>query len=274
MRHAHATQSMAEALPLLAEASRFRPTFESSGLPQDARYVVKLASGSGLPKLVCVPSFTPGSGPHQFMRFADRFEGTRDVFACSLPGFHGTDSAPGSWHAAIEVLVTSIRRAVGDEPFVLVGYSIGGVIAHSIAARLEEEGTAPAGVVMLDTPTPTGEKEMIGIFSLVMKEILDRGHGTTVIDDANWLAMGSYVRLLAERNPVQISPASLLIRAGRPLGEGGDVFDWPAWNVCDDQVEIDADHFALIEASSAATAAATERWLTGEGGGTGSTEPR
>jgi polyketide synthase 12 len=273
MRHAHTTQSIAEALPLLTEASRFRPTFESSGLPEDGRYVVKLASGSGLPKLVCVPSFMPGSGPHQFMRFADRFEGTRDVFACSLPGFHNTDSAPGSWHAAIEVLVGLIRRAVGDEPFVLVGYSIGGVIAHSIAAGLEEQGTAPAGVVMIDTPTPTGEV-MIGIFSQVMTEILDRDHGTAVIDDASWLAMGSYVRLLAERNPVQISPASLLIRAGRPLGEGGDVFDWPAWNVCDDQVEIDADHFALIETSSAATAAATERWLTGEGGDTGSTRAR
>ncbi|WP_328474034.1 SDR family NAD(P)-dependent oxidoreductase [Streptomyces sp. NBC_00448] len=264
MHHAHTTQSIAEALPLLTAASRFRPTFASSGLPDGGGHVVRLASGSGLPKLVCVPSFMPGSGPHQFMRFADRFEGTRDVFACTLPGFQGTDSAPGSWHAAIAALVAAVRRAVGDDPFVLVGYSIGGVMAHSIAARLEEEDAGPVGVVMLDTPTPTDEKEILGVFSLVMTEILDREQEAAVIDDASWLAMGSYVRLLGERGPEEISAPSLLIRAGRPLGEHADVSDWPAWDVCDDQVEIAADHFSLIEASSAATAEATEKWLTAD----------
>jgi polyketide synthase 12 len=286
VHHAHATQSLAEALPLLTEASRFRPTFTSAELPDDIGYVVKLVSGSGLgsdgrsasdgksasdgrpasdaalPKLVCVPSFMPGSGPHQFMRFADSFEGKRDVFACSLPGFRGTDSAPGTWHAAIEVLVASIRRAVGDDPFVLVGYSIGGVVAHSIAARFEDGDAGPVGVVMLDTPTPTDEKEILGVFSLVMTEILDREHGASTIDDASWLAMGSYVRLLSQRRLDEISAPSLLIRAGRPLGERDDASDWPAWDVCDDQVEIAADHFSLIEASSAMTAEATENWLT------------
>jgi thioesterase domain-containing protein/acyl carrier protein len=264
IHHAHATQSLLEALPLLTEASRFRPAFTSSELPDGAGHVVKLASGEGLPKLVCVPSFMPGSGPHQFMRFADRFEGKRDVYACSLPGLRGTDEAPATWRAAIDVLVASIRRAVGDDPFVLVGYSIGGVLAHSIAARFEAEGVRPEGVVMLDTPTPTDEKEILGVFSLVMAEILDRGQGATVIDDAGWLAMGSYVRLLAERRPDSIDAPSLLIRAGRPLGESDDVSDWPAWNVCDGQVEIAADHFSLIETESALTAEATERWLTAD----------
>ena len=42
---------------------------------------------------------------------------------------------------------------------------------------------------------------------------------------------------------------------------GADAPDWPAWDVGDDQVEIAADHFALIEAAAGATADATERWL-------------
>jgi acyl carrier protein len=278
IHHAHATQSLVEALPMLTEASRFKPAFGPSELPDSAGYVVKLASGGGQPALVCVPSFMPGSGPHQFMRFADAFEGKRDVFACTLPGFHGTDAGPGSWSAAIDVMVQAIRRAVGDAPFVLVGYSIGGVLAHSVAARLEAagDGSGPAGVVMLDTPTPTDEKQILGVFSQVMAEILDRGHGATVIDDGSWLAMGTYVRLLAERRPDRITAPSLLIRAGRPLaaaaagfGDGSgnladDGSDWPAWNVCDGQVEIAADHFSLIETESALTAEATERWLTAD----------
>jgi thioesterase domain-containing protein len=161
----------------------------------------------------------------------------------------------------VEVLADSIRREAGGAPFVLVGYSIGGVIAHSIAARLEDAGAPPAGVVMIDTPMPEGEKETNRLFSLVMTEILGREHGAISIDDASWLAMGSYVRLLTERCPVRIAAPTLMIRAGEPLGEGDDAPDWPAWDISDDQVEVAAHHFALIEAAAAATADATEKWL-------------
>jgi thioesterase domain-containing protein len=262
LRHAHAEGSIVEALPLLTQASRFRPAFATSAeLGDHDGYLVRLASGSGLPKLVCVPSFVAGSGPHQFMRFADRFEGTRDVFACSLPGFRGAEPAPGSWNAAVDVLEDSVRRAVGEAPFVLVGYSMGGVIAHSLAARFEDAAAAPAGVVMIDTPMPAGEEETNRVFSLVMTQVLEREHEAMSIDDANWLAMGTYLRLLAGHRPTGIAAPTLLIRAGEPLGAGGDPLGWPAWDVSDDQVEIAADHFALIEAEAAATADATERWL-------------
>lgn len=125
------------------------------------------------------------------MRFADRFKGARDVFVCSLPGFSGTEPAPGSWSAAVEVLGDSIRRIVGGAPFVLVGYSIGGVLAYSLAARFEAAGAAPVGVVMIDTPTPESNEETNRVFSLVMTEILERE--ALFIDDASWLAMGTYM---------------------------------------------------------------------------------
>ena len=141
LRHAYAAGTIVQAVPLLTGASSFRPSFASSAeLGEGDGYVVRLASGNDQPALVCVPSFVVGSGPHQFMRFADHFEGKRDVFVCSLPGFRGSEPAPGSWSAAIEVLADSIHRVLGDAPFVLVGYSIGGVVAHSLAARFEETG--------------------------------------------------------------------------------------------------------------------------------------
>ncbi|MFI6652840.1 SDR family NAD(P)-dependent oxidoreductase [Streptomyces sp. NPDC050529] len=299
LRHAHAGGSIVSAVPLLTEASRFRPSFASAAeLGGGDGYVVQLARGrardeqaSGgreLPKLVCVPSFVVGSGPHQFMRFADHFEGERDVYVCSLPGFRGEEPSPGSWDAATEVLADAIRRAVGDDPFVLVGYSIGGVVAHSLAARFEAEGVGVAGLVMIDTPTPEGEEETNRVFSLVMTEILERDHEAIAVDDANWLAMGTYMRLLGERVTTRIAAPSLLIRAGEPLGgraagavtdiedgpggatggvgaHAGDAaavtHDWPAWQVGDDEVVIAADHFALIETAAPATAEATGRWL-------------
>jgi thioesterase domain-containing protein/acyl carrier protein len=261
LRHARTAGSIVDTMPLLTEASRFRPTFAAAAELDGESHVVQLAAGGARPRLVCVPSFVVGSGPHQFMRFASRFEEVRDVHACALPGF-GTERAPASWDAALDVLEHAVRGVVGEEPFVLVGYSIGGVVAHSLAARLEAAGTAPSGLVMIDTPTPDGEEESQRVFASVMTAILDREDQVIAVDDTNWLAMGTYMRLLRERTPARITAPSLLIRAGVPTGDGY----WPTWGVEHDRVEVDADHFGLIEAAAGETAAATERWLTGPAG--------
>jgi NADPH:quinone reductase-like Zn-dependent oxidoreductase/thioesterase domain-containing protein len=270
LRQAHAQGTIAEAAPLLMQAARFRPTFAGAAeLGDDPGFVVRLAAGGGeRPALVCVPSFVVGSGPHQFMRLAARFDGERDVLACSLPGFRGAEPAPAAWDAALEVLARSVRGAVGDRPYVLVGYSIGGVIAHSLAARLAATGTGPEGVVMIDTPDPDGSEFVDRVFTQVMAEILDREPEGIVLDDANWLAMGSYMRLLPEHDRTAVDVPSLLVRAGRPLaaagaaGAAGDgAGGWPVWAVADEQVEVAADHFGLIEAEAPATATAIARWL-------------
>ncbi|MFI1920510.1 alpha/beta fold hydrolase, partial [Nocardia sp. NPDC020380] len=263
LRNAHAAGSAAAALPLLIEASRFRPAFASPGeLGGRDEYVIRMATGSDRPALICVPSYLVGSGPHQFMRFADHFDGKRDVFVCSLPGFRGTELAPGSWHAAIEALADSIRRVVGDTPYVLVGYSSGGVVAHSLAARLEASGRAATGLVVIDTPTPEcSAAESDRVFSLVLTEILEGQRGTGAIDDADWLAMGTYIRLLAERDRDPVTAPALLIRAGKPLDASADVSVWPTWEIGTESVDIAADHFGLIETGATATAAAVERWL-------------
>ncbi|WP_411104557.1 SDR family NAD(P)-dependent oxidoreductase [Streptomyces sp. cmx-4-9] len=257
LRHAHAAGSIAEAVPLLTGAARFRPTFTSAAELAGDEYAVQLASGGGRTKVVCVPSFVVGSSPHQFMRFADGFAGERDVYACSLPGYRDTEPAPGSWDAAIEVLADSIARAVGEAPFVLVGYSTGGVLAHSLAARFEQRGVQPVGVVLIDTPMPGAGEETNRVFSSVMTEILGREALAGAVTDTDWLTMGAYMRLLAEHTPAPIGARSLMIRADVPL----DADTWPSWKVADTEVKIAADHFALIEAEAAETTAATRRWL-------------
>jgi thioesterase domain-containing protein len=67
------------------------------------------------------------------------------------------------------------------------------------------------------------------------------------------------MRLMAGRVTAPVAAPALLIRAGKPLGSSGA--EWPAWSVARDEVEVGADHFALIEEAAAATAEATERWL-------------
>ncbi|MFJ5849344.1 type I polyketide synthase [Streptomyces sp. NPDC092903] len=271
LSHAHTSGSIQHTVPLLIEASRFQSSFASAAELGDARgYVVQLAArqaedgaddadGRRL-KIVCVPSFVIGSGPHQFMRFAARFEDRRDVYVCTLPGFRGGEPVPASWEAATEVLEQAIRQAVGGDPFVLVGHSVGGVVARSLAARFEASGDSPVPVVMIDTATPDGAEETNRVFSMVMTEILSREDKAVVVDDANLLSMGTYMRLLAERPADRITSRSLLVRAGELFGDSGQ--PWPAWEIADDDVEVAADHFTLIESAAADTADVTEEWIT------------
>jgi len=167
---------------------------------------------------------------------------------------------PGSWDVTLETLENSIRQAVGDAPFALVGYSIGGVIAHSLAARFEDTGGGSEGVVLIDTPTPAGDEAM-RVFSMVMTEIIRRGPETISVDDDNWLVMGTYLRLIAEHRQARIAAPALMIRAGKSLDSADSAAPWPAWDVTTSQTEIPADHFALIEAAATEVAAATARWL-------------
>src|SRR4029077_200200 len=112
-----------------------------------------------------------------------------------------------------------------------------------------------------DSPMPASKEEADGAFAMVMTRIFDRSAQGSVVTDADWLAMGTYMRLLTEYTPARIRARSLLIRAGVPLGAGGTGDAWPVWKIADDEVEIAADHFALIESEVAATADTIRQWL-------------
>ncbi|MFF7976635.1 SDR family NAD(P)-dependent oxidoreductase [Streptomyces sp. NPDC007905] len=268
LRHAAETGTMPQALRELVDTAASRPVFASAAelLATDGR-LAQLASGPGRVKIVCVPSYVyvVGSGQEQFVRLADRFEGVRDVHVCSLPGF-GTGLAPQSGQAVLEVLEDGIRAAVGDAPFVLVGYSMGGVVARSLAERLQTSGASLAGVVMIDTLALDGDGEGDGdaagrAFADLLAQILRQEHRPVAIDDTSWLSMGAYLRLFTGPRPeAAVSARTLMIRAAEPLGGGAEP-DGPRWEAADDHVEVTADHFALMEAAAAATADAIERWI-------------
>ncbi|MBL1101987.1 type I polyketide synthase [Streptomyces coffeae] len=263
LREAAGNGTLPEALRQLLDAADGRPVFSSSAeLPDSDGRLAQLASGPGRVKIVCVPSYVyvVGSGQEQFMRLADRFEGVRDVHVCSLPGF-GTELSPKSREAAVEVLEGAIRAAVGDAPFILVGYSMGGVVARSLAERLESSGAALTGVAMIDTLALDGDEVETGrAFAALLAQILTQERRAVSIDDASWLSMGAYLRLFTGLRPESVSARTLMVRAAEPLGAAA-VPDGPRWEATDDHVEVAADHFALIETAAADTADAIERWI-------------
>src|SRR5690606_1033155 len=63
-------------------------------------------------------------------------------------------------HATIEEMASAylaaIREIQPSGPYRLLGWSLGGCIAHAIACRLETEGEVVSELVLLDTPTHPG----------------------------------------------------------------------------------------------------------------------
>jgi acyl transferase domain-containing protein/thioesterase domain-containing protein/acyl carrier protein len=265
LRQAAESGTMPQALRHLVDAAGERPVFSSAAeLPDTDGRLAQLASGPGRVKIVCVPSYVyvVGSGQEQFMRLADRFDGVRDVHVCTLPGF-GTEQAPQSRDIALELLGDAIRAAVGDAPFVLVGYSMGGAVARSLAERLEASGAALAGVAMIDTLALDGDFDDEGgagdAFAGLLAGILTQERREISIDDASWLSMGAYLRLFTGARTAPVAARTLMVRASEPLG--GTAPDDRRWEDTDDHVEVAADHFALIEAAAADTADAIEGWI-------------
>ncbi|MFE9664846.1 SDR family NAD(P)-dependent oxidoreductase [Streptomyces sp. NPDC005955] len=276
LRHAVETGTLPQALRHLVDEAATREVFSSAAeLPGAHALLARLASGPGRVKIVCVPSYVyvVGSGQEQFMRLAQRFEGVRDVHVCALPGF-GSEVAPASREVALDVLGDAVRAAVGDAPFVLVGYSTGGAVARSLAGHLEDAGAAPAGVVMIDTlaldgdgdgdsgegPAGDGADGAGRAFAAVLAEILTQERHPVTVDDASWLSTGAYLRLFTTARRQSVSARTLMIRATEPLG-GAGLPNGPRWEDADAHVEVAADHFALVETAAAATADAIEGWI-------------
>jgi thioesterase domain-containing protein/acyl carrier protein len=260
-----------EIIGLIMRSSKFRPSFDSLDSLPEPPQAVTMATGSEPPALICVPSFVNALGPHQFMRFADTCDPRRPIAAISLVGFRPGDLLPSSWDLAIDALTASVREVAGDRPFVLVGYSIGGAIAHAIAERLAPSGPLPAGLVLIDTPglgEPTAGnggdpgariagKQVRGLLS-VLDRLLAMDSRHALLDDDQLLTMGAYLRLLETWAPGPIDTPSLLVRAAEQLGDG---VENEGWGLADDAVDVAADHFSLVDEQAPATARAVEEWI-------------
>jgi pimaricinolide synthase PimS1 len=266
VRTAHERGRLVDATALLLEASRFRPEFQTLDDLGELPYAATLASGAASPRLICVPSFIAGSGPHQFVRFASGFAGSRDVVALSLPGFRSGDPLPATAEAAIEAIEASVERAAATAPFVVVGFSSGGLLAHVAAARLERAGAAVAGVVMIDTYAPSDD-DSARVFGSVMGRVLERDRELGSVRDDSLLAMSAYMRLLPDWQPESVSAPALLVKASDPLeGSPGGATGLMLSRAGQTDVTVAGDHFSLLEDGATEVARVTAEWLAAESG--------
>ncbi|MFC9683114.1 SDR family NAD(P)-dependent oxidoreductase [Streptomyces sp. NPDC056948] len=258
---AHRRGAVIDAMPLLVASSALVPSFAAVDELAERPRPMPFTRGTSGPSLICVPSFLAGSGAHQFARLARELGTDHAVSALRLPGTTPGEALPRSWDSAIDYLATSVGDDLAHRPTVLVGYSIGGAIAHAVAHRLEERGARPAGVVMIDTYSPDDMDLNHAVLADALGALLDHEQARALVDDNGLIAMGNYVRVYGERRPLPISAPTLNLRATAALGGTPITDPVPAWQHDGPVVEIDTNHFSIIEEDAPLTAKRIRGWL-------------
>ncbi|MFD4998332.1 type I polyketide synthase [Streptomyces buecherae] len=241
---------------LLRDASRFRETFAAvSDLTRRAA-PVRLAHGPALPRLVCFPSFAGRSGAHQYARLASAARGERDLWAVPAPGFVDGEALPADLGALVDLHASDVGQIREGAPFALLGHSAGGWIAHAVTERLEELGTPPVCLVLLDS-YPPGSPVLPRIQAALGAGLATGGGGLApageALDDVCLTAMGGYGGLFADWQPRPLATPVLQVRATAPL-PGFPTADWqPAWPGEHTELQVPGDHFSVLGEHAAAT---------------------
>ena len=263
------------AMQMLVTASWAVPVFEVADSREHALPAVRRATGAGHgPVLVLFtgthPPFAVPGG--EFARFHGCFQGELDVLEFPHPGIGAGSAVPADRETLAVTHAESVLRQVGDRPFVVVGVSTGGAVAHAVTRRLEAMGAAPVGQVLLDTyliHDGNSDKDWLLSLPAVIAPRLGgnefTGGGFTGDEDAGVAALGAYTRMFLGWAPEPVTTPTLLVRATQPTPEmtasaGPD--EWrTSWPLPHTRVDVPGDHFSFMQEHAPTTVAAVRAWI-------------
>ncbi|MGK3205778.1 SDR family NAD(P)-dependent oxidoreductase [Amycolatopsis sp. MEPSY49] len=253
-------------IALLGAAANLRPKFTGvAGLGSVPR-PISLADGPDGPRLLAVPSPAALGGEYQYAKLAARFRGRRGVSALPTPGFRTGEPVPADVDALLEVLEESARLGAADQPFALLGYSSGGVLAYALAARLEKAGFAPAAVVLLDSyEMDAGGESTADTVADMASGMIEREEQFGPFDRDKLTAMAHYLGLLESAVLGEVAAPTVLVRPENrfaALGAAPSDDSWRStWSRADAKVTVPGDHFSLVDTDAETTAEAVDTWL-------------
>ncbi|MFE7133196.1 thioesterase domain-containing protein, partial [Streptomyces sp. NPDC057638] len=228
--------------------------------------VTRLAEGPGGPRLICLPSISTWEPVLNFSALARHFQGERDVDVIVPPGYETDEPLAASWEALVDVLADATVDRAGDTPYLLVGYSSGGALAHSVAAALQADGRhGPRGVVLIDTYTADQ-------LPARLQESFQRTY-RSVVRAENYsyekiTASAAYIALHHEQwRPVAELRAPTLMLSAREatrLPDGVAALDGGEWRhrwpLAHTEVPVPGDHFTMMSQHADHIAQALTGW--------------
>ena len=250
-------------IDLLAAASYLRAPQDEAAEGEGAAKtkVLRFSRGEAGPVLLCVPSLVAPATPYQFARFAEAFRGVRDLTALAPAGYGDGAPLPDSLDAAVGDILAGLPAAE-EVPYVLVGYSSGGWLAHAVATAAERDGRGPAGLVLLDTYLP-GDPAVAALQADLYRELVVKPELTALVGDRELTAMGRFLRLFDGWRPERAGFPTLVVAADRFTGnEDPAVAARRAkWPLPHSGVIVSGTHVTMIEEHARETAGAVEKWL-------------
>ncbi len=226
--------------------------------------VLHLRSGASGP-LVCIH---PASGfSWQFSVLTRYLQSDCPVIGLQSPRPNGVIAVCDSMDEVCDRHLETIRKIQPRGPYRLLGYSLGGVVAHAIAARLVEEGDMVDFLGLLDTyppeiqdwsrpPTEDEEREIEkerDLFMTASKDALDSALAKEKAEMFGHI-MANYedsVRLLSTARTARYSGAATLFVARRTLPPGMDVQEtWRPYVGQLNVVKLDCAHTDIVSPRS------------------------
>ncbi|AEW92519.1 MULTISPECIES: type I polyketide synthase [Streptomycetaceae] len=253
-----ARNQVKDGLELLAVAARMRV---GTGSPK-MREPVSFSQGLAGPTLVCIPSVVAPSNVYQYARMADTLRTTHNMAVLPLTGYADHESLPPSRTDLVAAVSETVLANVTG-PYVLVGYSSGGWIAHAAAARLKDLNTAPESLVLLDSHLP-GSTGLADIQVDLLGDAYAEWTATQPLRGAELTAMAHHLQLFDDWAPTDIDGVpTLLLRATERMGGRPPTGEhWQAhWGPDHDAIDVPGTHLSIIDEHAASTASAISGWL-------------
>ncbi|MBY8887001.1 alpha/beta fold hydrolase [Streptomyces sp. PTM05] len=260
-QHACRTGHGEAALDLVSAAARLRPTFTADAACEHASEPVRLGTVETGPALIFFPSLLPAAGPHEYVRLARSLHDSCQVLALPHPGFPVGSSLPRGLDALVAAHTTVLDRFMSSGPLLLCGHSSGGLVAHAVAAHLEELGRPANGVVLLDSYWPDDF-----LWTQLLPRLLSSAAAlgqpltTSGLSTERLTASGGYLQLFTGWQPGPIRTPTLLLRAREPVPEVPTDWQSRPWKLPHRQLSIPGNHFTMLTDHVTVPAEMIRRW--------------
>jgi amino acid adenylation domain-containing protein len=130
----------------------------SPSLPGALGILLPIRAGGTRAPLFCLPP--AGGASWCYMPLARSIPPDIPLYGLQSPGLDGAAAIPGSLPELASTYLRHIRAIQPDGPYHLLGWSLGGIIAHEIAVQLQAAGQQVAALILLDayprSPQPDG----------------------------------------------------------------------------------------------------------------------